>query len=646
MRKSYSLLLVLLMCLSINAQKTYFTCDFNYGIPEGFALYDVDGNTPTAAMQKEGFEVGKPWISMSVLTDRKNLSIGSTSAYTPAGTANDWIVLPAITLESEYAYFKWTAANLTSSALKKDGYKILISTKGNTVDDFNDANVLYETTKGEQQPGALYTHLASLKEYAGQTIYIAVVNNSTNKSILIMDDFWVGEIFENLELKNTTNNVLDKDVTSRVTCSLVNPNFIDFKENVTVTLDVDGETYSKDLGLVNLAYGGVKKITFSEVDVPAPLEGESRNYTLTATYSTPSQGNVVQTINSALHRLGSTYSRKVVAEEATGTWCGYCPRGAVGMKAMREKYPDDFIGIAVHNDIMQVNEYMAGISSFITGFPSAVVNRTIVIDPTATNLEKQHIKELAKPSVASLNIVKADFGPDNVDVRVTVASSFAFNTDRGNSNFRLAFVVIENEVSGTSDDYDQTNYYSGGGTAMGGFEKLPDPVPASQMVYQEVARGIVSSFVGVKNSIPQNIVKDEEFISEYIFRVPETVMNKKNIEIIAMLVDQSSGAIWNADKIEAGDIGYDPNVSGVESGKKEQEQIKLYVENDNLCVLLNMESINPTRVELFSLDGKKVKDVRADSSLGGIFVPINELKGIYVVKVSSGNSTLVRKVAL
>ena len=123
-------------------------------------------------------------------------------------------------------------------------------------------------------------------------------------------------------------------------------------------------------------------------------------------------------------------------------------------------------------------------------------------------------------------------------------------------------------------------------------------------------------------------------------------MNKKNIEIIAMLVDQSSGAIWNADKIEAGDIGYDPNVSGVESGKKEQEQIKLYVENDNLCVLLNMESINPTRVELFSLDGKKVKDVRADSSLGGIFVPINELKGIYVVKVSSGNSTLVRKVAL
>ena len=76
----------------------------------------------------------------------------------------------------------------------------------------------------------MYTHLASLKEYAGQTIYIAVVNNSTNKSILIMDDFWVGEIFENLELKNTTNNVLDKDVTSRVTCSLVNPNFIDFKE--------------------------------------------------------------------------------------------------------------------------------------------------------------------------------------------------------------------------------------------------------------------------------------------------------------------------------------------------------------------------------------------------------------------------------
>ncbi len=639
MRKSYSLILVLLMCLSMNAQKTYLTCDFNDGIPEDFALYDVDGNTPTAAMQKEGFEVGKPWISMSVLTDAKNLSIGSTSAYTPAGTANDWIVLPAITLESEYAYFMWTAANLTS---KRDGYKILISTKGNTVDDFDDAGVLYETATGEQQALYLYTHMVSLKEYAGQTVYIAVVNNSTNKSILIMDDFWVGEIFENLELKNTTNNVLDKDVTSRITCSLVNPNFIDFKQNVTVTLDVDGETYSKDLGLVNLAYGGVKKITFSEVDVPAPLESESRNYTLTATYTTPSQGEVVQTINSALHRLGSTYSRKVVAEEATGTWCGWCPRGAVGMKTMREKYPDDFIGIAVHNDIMQVDEYMQGISSFITGFPSAVVNRSVVIDPSATNLEKQYVKELAKPSIASLKILEADYtSTDSTAIKIKVSSSFGFNTDRGNSNFNFAFVLIENDVRGTTDDYDQANYYSGGKSGkMGGFESLSDPVPASKMVYQEVARAISGSFGGVENSVPQTIVKDQEFTYEYTFDLPSTIVKKRYVEVIALLVDNSSGQIWNADRLTI-----DP-ATGIEEVEAGNSDMKVYANNGELFISLNSESVSSGSVELFGLDGKKVKEFGFDNVLNGLAFPIGDLKGIYLVKVFNGKNVFVKKVVL
>ena len=51
----------------------------------------------------------------------------STSSYSPAGTSNDWIVTPAIHIESPNAYFMWKVGNFTK---KKDGYKILVSTKG------------------------------------------------------------------------------------------------------------------------------------------------------------------------------------------------------------------------------------------------------------------------------------------------------------------------------------------------------------------------------------------------------------------------------------------------------------------------------------------------------------------------------------
>lgn len=37
---------------------------------------------------------------------------------------------------------------------------------------------------------------------------------------------------------------------------------------------------------------------------------------------------------------GAGYERKVVVEELTGTACGWCPRGLVGMKMLRDLYGD------------------------------------------------------------------------------------------------------------------------------------------------------------------------------------------------------------------------------------------------------------------------------------------------------------------
>ena len=74
------------------------------------------------------------------------------------------------------------------------------------------------------------------------------------------------------------------------------------------------------------------------------------------------------------------YPKKVIVEEGTGTWCQWCPRGMVGMEMMKEKYPETFIGIAVHNgttDAMRVatyDSYMAP-KYFYGGFPNCVVNR-------------------------------------------------------------------------------------------------------------------------------------------------------------------------------------------------------------------------------------------------------------------------------
>ena len=60
------------------------------------------------------------------------------------------------------------------------------------------------------------------------------------------------------------------------------------------------------------------------------------------------EGN--STIQSIVKYKENVYPYKVVVEEGTATWCGFCPRGIVGVQEMKKKYPDSFIGIAAHRD--------------------------------------------------------------------------------------------------------------------------------------------------------------------------------------------------------------------------------------------------------------------------------------------------------
>ena len=70
--------------------------------------------------------------------------------------------------------------------------------------------------------------------------------------------------------------------------------------------------------------------------------------------------------------------RRVVVEEVTGMWCGYCPEGIVAMETLHERYPDEFIGVAVHySDPLEISGYPAAETAFPGGAPSAWFDRKV-----------------------------------------------------------------------------------------------------------------------------------------------------------------------------------------------------------------------------------------------------------------------------
>ena len=67
--------------------------------------------------------------------------------------------------------------------------------------------------------------------------------------------------------------------------------------------------------------------------------------------------------------------KKILIEEATGTWCLWCPRGEVYAKEIAKTYPDDVILVSVHgNDPMEHEPYK--VSADFSFYPAAYIDRT------------------------------------------------------------------------------------------------------------------------------------------------------------------------------------------------------------------------------------------------------------------------------
>jgi hypothetical protein len=141
----------------------------------GWTLYDQDGLTVNASVSF----VSAAWISTNEEFDNKVAM--STSWYTSAGTSNDWMVSPAITLPAGTNTLYWDGKAYDASYL--DSYKVYVSTTGNTPSDFTTAalNVNPETATWNH-------HSINLSAYSGQNIYIAFQNYSNDMFLLGIDN--------------------------------------------------------------------------------------------------------------------------------------------------------------------------------------------------------------------------------------------------------------------------------------------------------------------------------------------------------------------------------------------------------------------------------------------------------------------------
>ena len=411
-------------------------------------------------------------------------------------------------------------------------------------------------------------------------------------------------------------------------------------------LDVtyNGTTYTENITGVSIASLASFEVDFS--DMFTLVAGLNM---ITATISNVNgmasdEDNADDAKSIGLNPIVPAAGKVVVGEEATGTWCQWCPRGAVYLEKMSVLYPEHFVGIAVHNgDPMTVDAYDAAIGGFISGYPSMLVDRGADIDPSA--VEGDFLDRVVVAPKAVLTV-----GSDYVDGASSMNVSITADFVEGISgDYRLALVVIEDGVTGTGSGYNQSNAYAGGGAGeMGGYESLPNPVPASMMVYDHVARMILPNFNGMVGSFPATVASGESHVVSFVVAIDPT-WDLNEVHLVGMLIAPDS-QIDNAGFVsmdEAAANGY----VGLEDQMSVVTNTNLYPnpthENTNIDLGdLNNENVS---VEIYDINGKLVLSRNYGVLNGHLIIPmdlVNLENGVYLVHVLKGESTEIKKLVI
>ncbi len=204
----------LLFTVSLSAQ-VIFQEDFTNGLTDWTTL-DLDGNIPAdnVSFITDGWNVlDKNGPDGNFGGPAGDMAAMSTSWYTPAGTSNDWLISPQITLTTNNQVVYEVKAQDPDFP---DGYELRISTTGTDPADFTDVlfSIAEEYSPPADETDLYKTRRFNLSDYDGEDVYLAWVNNSTDMFMLIVDNVVV-EVAPDcqaplgLEVTNITDNSAD-----------------------------------------------------------------------------------------------------------------------------------------------------------------------------------------------------------------------------------------------------------------------------------------------------------------------------------------------------------------------------------------------------------------------------------------------------
>lgn len=344
-------------------------------------------------------------------------------------------------------------------------------------------------------------------------------------------------------------------------------------------------------------------------------------------------------------------SKMIFVEESTGTWCPWCPRGAVFMDRMEEEIEEHFAGVAVHvgqstwPDPMQIaGDYPLEYAGLVSGFPTLVIDRDLnpgipgIDDMTEFGRQLVELAE-SRPSPIGLS-VSAEIDKWTREMSIDLTATAHSNMD---ADFTIMLLITEDHVTGDGFDYRQANNYAAGAQGpMDGWEALANPASGNDIEFSHTLREAIGGFTGLTGIIPATISSGETYTYEHTYTIPDTY-DMEELNIVAVVLDQGNEGVGYNSHI---DRNIEFLITAVEEISSLNE-LNAYPNptGDNLTVEVAFDEVIDFRLEVIDVLGNKIRTLTSQNTQNfKSTYDVSDLpKGIYSLAIMTKDGQNVTK---
>lgn len=275
----------------------------------------------------------------------------------------------------------------------------------------------------------------------------------------------------------------------------------------------------------------------TEIDGNTLTSNELKSFVVTATYGGLTSDPLTVTFGDGSEL---NYRKRVLIEDYTGTWCGYCTRVAWAIELVRAQ-TDDVVPVSIHRPSSNINSAnydpynydASALESTLSavGYPKGYLNRR----RRWTNPEPNNVAQVIALTQGENPKLGLALNPVIQDGNITLDVSAQFS--KNFEGLKLVVYVLEDGLI-----YEQHNYTE----FYDGVDVIED------WEHNHVLRACLTDIMGDAISNDQTAIYNT-FTRSFNVPVPANVTNTANVEFVAFIVDAEGRAV-NVRSAHSGDV--------------------------------------------------------------------------------------------